>query len=206
MVGAPERPNETPTMRVIAGSAGGLPLTVPKSVTRPTTDRVREALFSSLGDRVIGAEVLDLYAGSGALGIEALSRGARSAVFVEADERACDTIRANLARTRLSDAGAEIRRSRVVDFITHLPEKAGYDLIFADPPYARDEVSTAEVTALLALERLSGALRGDGWFVLESMDKRDLPLGEPARWDLLRERRYGDTRLNYLTPRAASAA
>jgi len=193
-------------MRVIAGSAGGLPLTVPKSVTRPTTDRVREALFSSLGDRVIDAEVLDLYAGSGALGIEALSRGARSVVFVEADERACETIRANLAKARLTEARAEIRRSRVVDFVNRLPGQAAHDLVFADPPYARDETATAELAALLSSERLAVSLREGGLFILESMDKRDLPLGDPARWDLLRERRYGGTRLNYLTPRAAAAA
>jgi 16S rRNA (guanine966-N2)-methyltransferase len=193
-------------MRVIAGSAGGLPLTVPKSVTRPTTDRVREALFSSLGGRVNGAAVLDLYAGSGALGIEALSRGATSVVFVEADERACEAIRANLAKSRLSGDGAEIRRSRVVDFVSRLPEGAAFDLIFADPPYARDEASTAELAALLAAGRLAECLREGGLFVLESMDKRDLPLGDPPVWDLLRERRYGGTRLNYLTPRDATAA
>ncbi|MBL9154282.1 MAG: 16S rRNA (guanine(966)-N(2))-methyltransferase RsmD [Verrucomicrobiales bacterium] len=194
-------------MRVIAGSAGGLPLTVPKSVTRPTTDRVREALFSSLGDRVLDAAVLDLYAGSGALGIEALSRGAASVVFVEADERACETIRGNLERSRLAGLAAEVRRSRVLDYLKRLPagETGRFDLVFADPPYARDADTAAELAALLQSEPLAAALREGGLFVLESLDAGELPWGQPPRWELSRERRYGGTRLNYLRPLAAAS-
>src|SRR6185295_10758274 len=95
-------------MRVITGSARGHPLKVPKSAaTRPTPARAKEAVFSSLGDRVIGARVLDLFAGSGAFGIEALSRGAAAATFVELDGMACATLRENLRTTRL-EAGASI--------------------------------------------------------------------------------------------------
>lgn len=191
-------------MRVIAGSAGGLSLTVPKSVTRPTTDRVREALFSSLGDRVEGAAVLDLYAGSGALGIEALSRGAASAVFVETDERACETIRGNLAKTRLT--GGEVRRSKVLDFLQRLQDSARFGLVFADPPYARDDATAAELAALLASERLRGCLGKEGVFILESMDAHPLPLGDEPRWEVLRDRRYGGTRLNFLQPRSRASA
>ncbi|MCB1089477.1 MAG: 16S rRNA (guanine(966)-N(2))-methyltransferase RsmD [Verrucomicrobiae bacterium] len=191
-------------MRVIAGSAGGLSLTVPKTVTRPTTDRVREALFSSLGDRVEGAAVLDLYAGSGALGIEALSRGAASAVFVEADERASETIRGNLAKTRLN--GGEVRRSKVLDFLQRLPDSARFGLVFADPPYARNDATAAELAALLASERLRGCLGEAGVFILESMDAYPLPLGDEPRWEILRDRRYGGTRLNFLQPRSRASA
>lgn len=199
-------------MRVIAGSAGGLPLTVPKSVTRPTADRVREALFSSLGGRVVGAAVLDLYAGSGALGIEALSRGARSVLFVEADDRACAAIRANLERTRLAGPAAAVRRERVRDFLQGLARAGGgtgaaYDLVFADPPYARDAEKAGELAALLASEGLAGALRPDGWFILEAMDgAAALPLGGSGPWEAVRERRYGGTRLHYLRPRSAAPA
>src|SRR5205823_6810018 len=93
-----------PPMRVIAGSAGGIPLHTPRTDLRPTMDRVKAAIFSSLGEKIIGARVLDLFAGSGALGIEALSRGAASATFVESDLRATETIRRNLEKTRLANA------------------------------------------------------------------------------------------------------
>src|ERR1043166_5048036 len=88
-------------MRVIAGSAGGIPLHTPRTDLRPTMDRIKAAIFSSLGEKIIGARVLDLFAGTGALGIEALSRGAVSAIFVESDARAADAIRRNLEKTRL---------------------------------------------------------------------------------------------------------
>lgn len=191
-------------MRVIAGSAGGLSLTVPVSVTRPTTDRVREALFSSLGDRVIGADILDLYAGSGALGIEALSRGARSAIFVEENSRAAETIQTNLKHTRLAHPDTEVRRIRVETFLkTLVPHEDGrFDLIFADPPYARDAATAAELAALLAHPSLSAALRPEGRFLLEVMNGAPLPLGEPSLWTSLRDRRYGGTRLHFLTPAA----
>src|ERR687887_365934 len=99
-------------MRVIAGSAGGIRLIVPKKGVRPTMDRVKAAIFSSLGEAVIGANVLDLFAGSGALGIEALSRGASSAVFVEEDRQSIAAIEKNLARTNLKGS---IRQQDVFD-------------------------------------------------------------------------------------------
>jgi len=179
-------------MRVIAGQAGGIPLQVPKSLTRPTTDRVREALFSSLGERVIDAEVLDLYAGSGALGIEALSRGARTAVFVDDDRKAMASIEANLAKTRL--LGGIVRCSPVVSFLGRLRQR--FDLVFADPPYARDESKAAELATLLGSAELAAAVRDDGCFVLESLAKTALP--ESALWSIDRERRYGGTRVSIL--------
>ena len=192
-------------MRVIAGSAGGLSLTVPNSVTRPTPDRVREALFSSLGERIIEARILDLYAGSGALGIEALSRGAGSVVFVEENERAAQTIRDNLERTRLP---AEVRRMKVSAFLNGLAtgeNRDRFDLVFADPPYARDDQTRAEIADLLASEALVRSLASDGLFVLEGMDGAALPLNaKTARWTVLRERRYGGTRLFFLSPLSGS--
>src|SRR4029450_1718078 len=101
-------------MRVIAGSAGGLRLAVPKRGVRPTMDRVKAAIFSSLGNTVVGARVLDLFAGSGALGIEALSRGASTVVFVEADRKSSAIIESNLAKTKLK---GRILQKDVFDFL-----------------------------------------------------------------------------------------
>src|SRR5918996_953901 len=125
-------------MRVIAGSAGGISLVAPRDrSTRPITDRVKETLFAILGDRVVGASVVDLYAGSGAIGIEALSRGADHAVFVEHGRSALDAIRQNLRRTRL-DGSATVHGT---DVMRYLEAASGgpFDLAFLDPPYeARD--------------------------------------------------------------------
>src|SRR5881397_2420645 len=103
-------------MRVIAGSAGGIRLAVPKHGVRPTMDRVKAAIFSSLGDAIFGARVLDLFAGSGALGIEALSRGASSVVFVEEDRQAAEVIEKNLGKTKLK---GRVRQHDVFDFLRH---------------------------------------------------------------------------------------
>ena len=118
-------------MRVIAGISGGIRLVVPKTDVRPTMDRVKAAIFSSLGARIIGARVLDLFAGTGALGIEALSRGAESVMFVETDLHAIRAIERNLAQTGLT---GRIRRQDVFDFLNHASTAEPHDLIFADPP------------------------------------------------------------------------
>ena len=180
-------------MRVIAGKAGGIPLQVPKSLTRPTTDRVREAIFSSLGSRVIDAEVLDLYAGSGALGIEALSRGARLAVFVDDDRKAIESIEANLAKAKLP--GGTVSCRSVLGFLGRLPQR--FDLVFADPPYARDEARAVELANLLGSAELAAAVRDGGGLVLESLAKAPLP--DSVHWSVDRERTYGGTRVSFLT-------
>src|ERR1700751_3957618 len=123
-------------MRVIAGSAGGIRLAVPKRGVRPTMDRVKAAIFSSLGDAVVGARVLDLFAGSGALGIEALSRGASAVVFVERDRQSADIIAGNLVRTPLK---GRVRQQDVFDFIPHSSGVERFDIIFAVPPYEKAE-------------------------------------------------------------------
>jgi 16S rRNA (guanine966-N2)-methyltransferase len=168
-------------VRVVAGEFRGRRLAAPRGVlTRPTADRVREALFSMLGD-VTGARVLDLYAGSGALGIEALSRGAESAVFVERDARAAAVIERNLASLGLDQ---QVVRQDAVRF---LARHAGiFDLVFCDPPYD----SASRLAGPLA-ERLP-ALTPQGARIVTESDKR-MPLELP--FPLLTERTYGDTRI-----------
>jgi 16S rRNA (guanine966-N2)-methyltransferase len=163
---------------------------VPPRGTRPTTDRVRESLFNVLAARLdfSGLSVLDLYAGSGALGLEALSRGASTAVFVESDQRAAAVISQNIAALGL--AGASVRRGTVAAVLA-AGASAPVDLVLADPPY---DVSASEVQAVL------GALAGGGWLapgavIVVERRAGDPVLAWPAGWLPLRERRYGDTRL-----------
>ena len=170
---------------MISGQAGGIRLKVPKQGARPSTDRLREALYSILAGRVDGARVLDLFAGSGALGIEALSRGAAEAVFVEESGGACGVIRANLATTRLS--------GRVVkgDVFTVLKREVGrYDLILADPPYAlpgREDLAAK----LLAWPGLPGLLAPGGLLMVEVETEREAP--ESDLFTLLDRRAYGSS-------------
>src|SRR5256885_8252430 len=151
-------------MRVIAGMAGGIRLDVPKSDIRPTMDRVKAAIFSSLGDRVIGARVLDLFAGTGALGIEALSRGAASVMFVESDRHAIAAIERNLAKTKLS---GRVRQQDVFDFLAHASTAERHEIIFADPPYDRSKRGDPFTNLLLRHEHLPDRLTVEGIFVLE---------------------------------------
>jgi 16S rRNA (guanine966-N2)-methyltransferase len=168
---------------VIAGQWRGRRLQAPAgSTTRPTSDRTREALFSILGNRVTGARVLDLFAGSGALGIEALSRGAAEATFVDSAPAAIRAVRANLAAV---GADAEVRRSDARRFLGDASAAARqYDLVFLDPPYRLagrlGDVLTPALPAVL----------GPGAAVIAESDRRaPLELGLP----ILDERRYGDT-------------
>ena len=168
-------------MRVIAGEFKGRRLHTARGThTRPTADRVREALFSMLGD-VSGARVLDLYAGSGALGIEALSRGAEAAVFLERDDRALAALKRNLDAV---GGAAEIRRQDVLRFLTR-PEGT-YDLVFCDPPYD----DAPRVAAPLS-EALPALARENARIVTESDKRNPLLLPQP----LVVERSYGDTRI-----------
>jgi 16S rRNA (guanine966-N2)-methyltransferase len=170
-------------MRVVAGRFKGRTLHAPKGrSTRPTSDKVREALFSVLGD-VTGAHTLDLYAGSGALGIEALSRGAASVTFVDDDERALAAIRRNVDAVGAAEVSELARR----DALAFLRAGAGpFDLVFVDPPYSSAPRLGEPLTRLLP-----AVLSNDGRIVTES-DKR-----APLRLDLplVLERIYGDTRI-----------
>ena len=175
--------------RIVAGAAGGRRLAVPPRGTRPTTDRVREAVFNVLASRVDfdGLRVLDLFAGSGALGLEALSRGAAAVLFVDSDRRAADVISRNIATVGL--AGANVRRAAVAAVLA----SAGgpVDLVFADPPY---EMSTADVDAVLAGLESNGWVAPGGVVVVERPVSA-APLTWPAGWTAWPERRYGDTRI-----------
>ena len=182
--------------RIIAGTAGGRRLAVPSGRgTRPTSDRAREGLFASVtADRgtLAGAAVLDLYAGSGAVGLEALSRGAARALLVEADPRAAAVIRANVAALGL--AGARVQTGRVTSVLARGPGPDGpRDLVFADPPYAAggDEV-TAVLTALA-----SHCWLAPGALVVVERATRSGPLTWPAAYTADRARTYGEATLWY---------
>jgi len=125
-------------MRIISGSFKGRKLSSPKGVkTRPTSDRVREAIFSIVGDLVVDARVLDLYAGTGAMGLEALSRGARQAVFVEMDPAALRCLDTNIETCRCKDRSAVVSRP-VISYLGKIDPVDDFDLVFADPPYMGD--------------------------------------------------------------------
>lgn len=178
-------------MRVIAGSARGLPLDVPKSGVRPTMDRVRAAVFSSLGDAVPGARVLDLFAGSGAYGIEALSRGAVSARFVERDPAVVACVRKNLARAKLE---ASVEQADVFRFLEHAVGE--YDLIFADPPYAKAAGDNDDAASLVSGGRVAGLLAEAGTLILECHP--DHVPDATSGLDCLRVRRYGGSVVMFL--------
>ncbi|HLW48771.1 MAG TPA: 16S rRNA (guanine(966)-N(2))-methyltransferase RsmD [bacterium] len=180
-------------MRITAGRAKGTHLRGPRTGVRPTADRVKDALFNSLAPRLAGARVLDLFAGTGALGIEALSRGAIRAVFVERDARAAAAIRANLAAARFQES-AEVRRGGVEAEIAALERDAAeFDLIVLDPPYGQD--LTARTLRRLAASRV---LAGGGLIAAEG-HWRDDP-GEVPGLARIRTARYGETTLWFYAP------
>jgi 16S rRNA (guanine966-N2)-methyltransferase len=176
--------------RIIAGQAGGRRIAVPSAGTRPTSDRVREALFSALvaDPGLDGAAVLDLCAGSGALGLEALSRGAAHALFVESDRRAAGVLQRNVAAVGLPGAAV---RAGTAAFVLACPADRPYDIVLVDPPYATPD---AEVARWLAIAHVHGWLADDAVVVVER------PRGDTFPWPppliAVRERRYGDTVLH----------
>jgi len=184
-------------MRVIAGSAGGVRLAVPKRGVRPTMDRVKGAIFSSLGDAIIGARVLDLFAGSGALGIEALSRGAALAVFVEEDRQTAEMIHQNLVSTKLK---GRVRKQDVFDFLRQASNADKFRIIFADPPYEKTEHGERHTEKLLGNEMLPQLLETGGIFVLEKRPGEALP--EIQFWRVVRQKAYGTTEVLFLSKSA----
>ena len=179
-------------MRVIAGSAKGIPLqAVPGSGTRPISDRVKEAVFGILGDGVIGAWVLDLFAGTGSVGIEALSRGAARAVMVEKQPRAADVIKANLAHTRLQ-ANARVVKADVFRFLAGQAEP--FDLVYVAPP----QYEGLWLKTLLALDGNPGWLQPDGQVVIQIFPKELQPV-ELAHLEMTDQRRYGSTLVCFYT-------
>ncbi|CAM3201382.1 16S rRNA (guanine(966)-N(2))-methyltransferase RsmD [Mycobacterium intermedium] len=176
--------------RIIGGAAGGRRIAVPPRGTRPTTDRVRESLFNILGARLdlTGLAVLDLYAGSGALGLEALSRGAASALFVESDPRAVAVIGRNIDAVGLP--GATVRRGGVAAVLA-AGTSAPVDLVLADPPY---DVAAAEIEVVLAALSAHGWV-GEGTVAVFERSAAGALLTWPDGWSVWSERVYGDTRL-----------
>jgi 16S rRNA (guanine966-N2)-methyltransferase len=176
-------------VRVVAGTAKGVRLApVPRGV-RPVSDMAREGLFSSLGGRVPGARVLDLFAGTGALGVEALSRGAAEAVFVDRSRGAAAVIRDNLGRTHLSEGAAVV----VLDVRAFLSRNdkngAPFDLVLADPPYDLGGPELDDVLADLA----EGWLAAQGWTVALTRRKGSSTPVIPVHWSAARRLEYGDT-------------
>ena len=182
-------------MRVIAGSAGGVRLAVPKRGVRPTMDRVKAAIFSSLGETIIGARVLDLFAGSGALGIEALSRGAASAIFVEGDRQSAKAIEKNLASTNLK---GRIRHQNVFDFLRQQSNAEKFQVIFADPPYEKADSHDGHTEKLLNNGSLLQLLEPNGILVLEKKPADTLP--QTKLWRVIRQKTYGATEVLFLEP------
>ncbi|MGB6207364.1 16S rRNA (guanine(966)-N(2))-methyltransferase RsmD [Mycobacterium sp.] len=176
--------------RVIGGVAGGRRIAVPPRGTRPTTDRVRESLFNIVTARrdLHGMSVLDLYAGSGALGLEALSRGASSALFVESDHRAAAVLARNIATLGLP--GATLRRG-LVNAVLAAGTTAPVDLVLADPPY---DVETADIHTALAALTTHGWTREGTLAVIERATTSQA-LSWPPSWQPWPLRVYGDTRL-----------
>ncbi len=184
-------------MRVIAGSAGGLRLTVPETDVRPTMDRVKAAIFSSLGGRVVDARVLDLFAGTGALGIEALSRGAASALFVEQNAAAVRAIEQNFIRTKLR---GRVRRGEVFAFLESFVPNERYDIVFADPPYEKTKSGGEFTRLLLENQKLADLLEPDGVFVLEKRPEETMAAS--TLWKVARAKKYGATEVLLLVPAA----
>lgn len=178
-------------MRVIAGEARGVTLGTPASGARPTMDKVRAAIFSSLGDAVPGARVLDLFAGSGGMGIEALSRGAVEAVFVDSDAKATACVKANLAKTGLKGS---VQTMDAMKFMS-LYAQDRFDLIFADPPYAKREEDRDFAGELICMPEMAAALGSEGTLILERAAGRPVPEG--CLLQLLRTRRYGESEVAY---------
>lgn len=180
-------------MRIVAGAAKGRRLATPAGVTRPTSDRAREALFNSLATMLDleGARVLDLYAGTGAVGLEAMSRGAAAAVLVESDRAAGEVLRRNVDAVGLP--GVTIVRRPVAAFLAGAPD-APFDVVFADPPYALDDAGLGDVLA---------ALGSPGWLaeaavvVVERSARSAAPPWPEAFITPVRERRYGEGVLWY---------
>ncbi len=175
-------------MRVIAGTARGRHLVAPRgSATRPISDRVKETLFAILAERVLDARVLDLYAGSGAVGIEALSRGATHAAFVELDRSALAAIRENLERAGVGDR-ASVHGRDVLHYLA-APGEDQFDLAILDPPYA-------ERAILAPLERLVGRLAPGAAVVIKHHWRTPVPI--PRGLTTWRQRRFGETALTFL--------
>lgn len=183
-------------MRIISGKAGRTAIKVPALVTRPTTDFLRQAIFSILGETVENAETLDLYAGSGAIGLEALSRGAAHCNFVEQHRQACSVIEQNLKKSRLE--GGRVISSEAQAFLRR--DQSHYDLIFADPPYWKHYGDTDHIAGLL--EAAAQRLKPDGWLIAEAASHYEAPTHSALK--LVDRREYGSSSILLYAPASNS--
>ncbi len=180
-------------MRVTGGTGRGRRLKTPAgSRVRPTSDKVKQALFNIIGEKVIDARFLDLFAGAGGIGIEALSRGAGHVVFVDSSRASLDVVRQNIEQTGFGDK-AQAVLSKAESFLKRPP--ASYDIVFLDPPYAD------ELQPLLELIAASGSLKPDSIVIAEHFKKQPSPAGA-GDLTLYREAKYGDTVLAFYSQRA----
>lgn len=190
-------------MRITGGKAARRILKAPKGLdVRPTPDLVKQAVFNSLGERVVGARVLELFAGTGALSLECLSRGAASAVCVELSFRHAEVLRRNVVAAGFPPEALQVRTQDVFAALTQLAEaNAQFDLVMADPPYGEKNVgrrSTSFAQRLLDEVKLPGLLAPGGLFVL-GHTKRDT-LSLPETWHEKKVMRHGDTMMRFLLP------
>lgn len=193
-------------MRIIGGTAGGRILKVPKGLAvRPTPDLVRQAVFNSLGARVVDAVVLELFAGTGALSLESLSRGASQALCVESSSRHAGFIRDNLAASGLDAGPLQIRVQDAYVAVHQLAEAgATFDLVFADPPYGEKNVgcrSTSHAQRVLDDPKLPSILRPGGLFILGHARRDTLQL-PTERWQERKCLKHGDSLMRFLQPKA----
>lgn len=181
-------------MRIISGSAKRHKIEVPKTITRPTTDRTREALFSIINPLVKNANCLDLYAGSGSLGLEALSRGASHCDFIDESREAKQTIQHNLQQLNLKNG--QVFQRNVTSFLEKNNNK--YDLIFADPPYAKQASDADHATELLNSPHLRQSLNNNAYLIIESLAKQ---IGQAATgWSIEVQRSYGNCGITIYQP------
>lgn len=179
-------------VRIVAGSAGGLFIPIPKGFkSRPTQDRVKQAIFSSLGALVTDADILDLYAGTGALGIEALSRGAAHCTFVDKDRSCTTSIKSSLKHCKLT--GATVITQSAIPFLMESPAPSSHDLILLDPPYLQDSQDLAKHPLAQGLARYAKP----GAHIIWEHESRNPWSSHPA-FDTLKQVRYGDTTVLHL--------
>lgn len=184
-------------MRITAGKSSGIVLAMPKGpAIRPTPDKVKQAIFSSLGERVVGARVLDLFTGTGALGLEAVSRGSASARLVDDSRFTVEAANANAVKTGVAE-NVQVERAEVFRFIEELVQRGEqFDLIFADPPYEKSHRTESSIPRkLLNCSALVSILAPNGVLVMEHF-KNDT-LEDTPNWKLHRQLRHGDTLVSF---------
>lgn len=187
-------------IRISSGLYRGRRLKVPRAGVRPTKDMVRQALFSALGDSICDKRVADLFAGSGAIGIEALSRGAGDVIWVESDPRTFTLLKENVVSIDPA-RGDQCRRADVFFWLKSARAPRGFDLVVADPPYLPVEGEAPWGDRLLAALAASPLLKSDGLFVLEQ--HADQPVVDNPGFDMIKHARYGETLLIYYRKKAS---